>query len=345
MAFNWGKITGNDEEKKDESIGSKSNVEKLAGEIADMNYNDFTKGDEYKDLAKRYSDQGKLAMDDTIGQVSARTGGLASSYAVGAGNQAYNGYMQKLEDTARSLYDSERAEKKDNLSIAQGIYAQDYQEERDDVADSKWQQEFKAQNNQWSKQYNDSLIDKTIQNFSDNLYSQFYYGEDVSWEQISQSGDLPVGFTEADFNRIRNQALEDKGNKDKSDSDAKREEAIQNIENYLAAGVSMSQIANNHEDWIVASGYGMDYWNQVEKSIIAAKTPTPEFRPVSVEADERYRGMMEELKRSFDNGERLESATQAMKLAEQIALSTGNEDYAFALLSQYFPDIENLVVQ
>lgn len=145
MAFNWGKITGNDEEKKDEGIGSKSNVEKLAGEIADMNYNDFTKGDEYKDLAKRYSDQGKLAMDDTIGQVSARTGGLASSYAVGAGNQAYNGYMQKLEDAARSLYDSERSEKKDNLSIAQGIYAQDYQEKRDEVADSQWEKSFRAQ--------------------------------------------------------------------------------------------------------------------------------------------------------------------------------------------------------
>ena len=66
----------------------KKRLEDLASEIADMNYTDFTKGEDYASLTKRYSQQGKKAMDDTIGKVAARTGGLASSYATAAGNQA-----------------------------------------------------------------------------------------------------------------------------------------------------------------------------------------------------------------------------------------------------------------
>ncbi len=120
-------------------IGTESNIKRLAAEIADMNYDDFTNGDDYASLAKRYSEQGKKAMDDTIGRVSARTGGLASSYATSAANQAYNGYMEKLEDAARALYDSQRQEKIDNLGISQSIW-------RDKVGDNQWQQQFDASN-------------------------------------------------------------------------------------------------------------------------------------------------------------------------------------------------------
>ena len=59
-----------------------------------------------------------------IGLAAARTGGLASSYAVSAGAQAYGGYMEKLEEAARALYDSERAEKADKLGVAQGVSSQ-----------------------------------------------------------------------------------------------------------------------------------------------------------------------------------------------------------------------------
>lgn len=128
-----------------QDIGTESNVKRLAAEIADMNYDDFTKGDDYASLAKRYSEQGKKAMDDTIGQVSARTGGLASSYATSAANQAYNGYMEELEDAARALYDSKRQEKIDNLGISQSIWS-------DKVGNNQWQQQFDYNANNDSKQ-------------------------------------------------------------------------------------------------------------------------------------------------------------------------------------------------
>jgi hypothetical protein len=37
---------------------------------------------------------GKSAMQDTIGQASALTGGYGSTYATSAGNQAYNAFIE-----------------------------------------------------------------------------------------------------------------------------------------------------------------------------------------------------------------------------------------------------------
>jgi hypothetical protein len=56
---------------------------------------------QYKDA---YTNQGKMAMEDTVGQASALTGGYGNSYAVTAGNQAYMGYMKELDNIAPSLY-------------------------------------------------------------------------------------------------------------------------------------------------------------------------------------------------------------------------------------------------
>jgi hypothetical protein len=103
----------------------------LAQNVINMNYEDFTKGTDYASLAKRYSQQGRKAMEDTIGMVAARTGGLASSYATAAGNQAYNDYMTKLEDAARALYDSQRGDAVENYGIAQGMYDRQYSEWQD----------------------------------------------------------------------------------------------------------------------------------------------------------------------------------------------------------------------
>ena len=47
-------------------VGSKSNIERLAEDYVNSNYESFTKGSDYESLAKRYSDQGRKAMEDTI---------------------------------------------------------------------------------------------------------------------------------------------------------------------------------------------------------------------------------------------------------------------------------------
>lgn len=56
---------------------------------------------QYKDL---YSQQGKMAMMDTMGQAAALTGGYGNSYASTAGNQAYQARLQQLNEVVPELY-------------------------------------------------------------------------------------------------------------------------------------------------------------------------------------------------------------------------------------------------
>lgn len=56
---------------------------------------------QYKD---RYINLGKLAMQDTMGQAAAMTGGYGNSYAAQAGNQSYQQYLTGLTDKIPELY-------------------------------------------------------------------------------------------------------------------------------------------------------------------------------------------------------------------------------------------------
>lgn len=55
---------------------------------------------QYKDQFMR---QGRLAMQDTMGQAAALTGGYGNSYAQTAGNQAYQSYLMQLNDVIPQL--------------------------------------------------------------------------------------------------------------------------------------------------------------------------------------------------------------------------------------------------
>ena len=58
----------------------------------------------YQQYKDKYIQQGKMAMMDTVGQASALTGGYGNSYAVTAGNQAYQSHLQNLNDVVPELY-------------------------------------------------------------------------------------------------------------------------------------------------------------------------------------------------------------------------------------------------
>ena len=53
---------------------------------------------------KQYTRAGQTAYDDTLAKLSARTGGLASSYALGAAQQRYGDYMQQMTEKIPALY-------------------------------------------------------------------------------------------------------------------------------------------------------------------------------------------------------------------------------------------------
>lgn len=120
-------------------------------------------------------------MQDTLGQIAARTGGLASSYAASASQQAYDNYMAALADKvpelkqlAYSMYLDEQSALRSNLntllSLEQSEYAKyldalsqynadrnfaygqftdernfDYQTDRDALADERYDQQWDYQ--------------------------------------------------------------------------------------------------------------------------------------------------------------------------------------------------------
>lgn len=58
----------------------------------------------YQQYKDKYMQQGKMAMQDTMGQAAAMTGGYGNSYAATAGNQAYQASLEKLNDVIPELY-------------------------------------------------------------------------------------------------------------------------------------------------------------------------------------------------------------------------------------------------
>lgn len=52
----------------------------------------------YNQYKQQYLQMGKAAMQDTMGQAAALTGGYGNSYASTAGNQAFQAYLQQLND-------------------------------------------------------------------------------------------------------------------------------------------------------------------------------------------------------------------------------------------------------
>ena len=140
-------------------------------------------------LYRQYKDQavqnGRLAMQDTLGQAAAMTGGFSSSYGQTAAQQAYQRQMTDLGDKASALYDKARAEydrqgnedkqaydlllQRENSSQSQyrqnlaaweaenqrlwsrydQEHSTDYGAYRDEIKDSQWLQEFEEAQRQF----------------------------------------------------------------------------------------------------------------------------------------------------------------------------------------------------
>lgn len=88
----------------------------------------------YQQYKEQYVNQGKLAMQDTMGQAAALTGGYGSSYSQAVGQQQYDAYLQKLNEVvpelyqlAYSQYQDEGDALKDQYSMYLAKDAQDYE--------------------------------------------------------------------------------------------------------------------------------------------------------------------------------------------------------------------------
>ena len=96
----------------------------------------------YQQYKDQYTTQGKLASMDVMGQAAALTGGYGNSYAQTAGQQAYQGYLQQLNDRVPELYqlalnqyNAEGDEMYNQASLMAQMDEQDYGRHRDSVSD------------------------------------------------------------------------------------------------------------------------------------------------------------------------------------------------------------------
>lgn len=131
-----------------------------------FNY-DFASDPLYNQYAQRYQQLGKMAMEDTMGQSAALTGGYGNSYAQTAGQQQYNQYMQGLNDvipelrnSAYQMYSDEGDDMARRLSLYQQQEDTDYGRYMD--AYNQWQNERnylyqlakdEEENRRWEAEY------------------------------------------------------------------------------------------------------------------------------------------------------------------------------------------------
>ena len=230
------------------ATGSKEQVSQLGQDLIDMNYDDWTEGESYESLVKRYQGKGQKAMDDTIGQVAARTGGLASSYAAQAGQQAYGGWMENLENAARSLYDTERQELMDRYNIANDIYQRDYQHGRDAIADARYNAEWEYKTSQDKKEENE----KAIEDLETEMYNLAYSGNG-SWPQFKERA-TALGLTKDDYERVVHDANDayDEANRVASDKAAAEayKTRVSYFEEYVNRLIKDTDNTNNTDDTI-----------------------------------------------------------------------------------------------
>ena len=87
----------------------------------------------YQQYKDRYTQMGRQAMQDTMGQAAALTGGYGNTYAQNVGQQAYGQYMQGLTDKIPELYqlaldkyDRDATLEKEKYSVLKDADATDY---------------------------------------------------------------------------------------------------------------------------------------------------------------------------------------------------------------------------
>lgn len=109
----------------------------------------------YRQYAKKYVELGNLAMQDTMGQTAALTGGYGSTYGQAVGQQQYDAYLQRLNDIVPELYDRAYGQYQDEGNALLQQYAM-----LGDLADDEYGK-YQDQYNMWLKErdYQQALAD------------------------------------------------------------------------------------------------------------------------------------------------------------------------------------------
>lgn len=187
----------------------------------------------YQQYKDKFINQGRLAMADTIGQASAMTGGYGSSYAVTAGNQAYQSHLQNLNDIVPQLYQmaydrytQEGQDLKDKYSILNNMYQTEYGEHRDKKSDYYTELGRLTEAYNTERAYDRGIYESDRTHYTtvaDNLYNRDFnahnvaeqnkFNADQASKAVSTGGSggkgntsLFGGYTEEQFTKMMSEA-------------------------------------------------------------------------------------------------------------------------------------------
>lgn len=120
---------------------------------------DFNADQMYQMYKNNYMQQGETAMQDTMGQAAALTGGYGSSYGQSVGQQTYQNYLQQLNniipelrDQAYQQYQDEGTNLLNKYNVTTDAYDREYGQYRDDVSD--WQSDRSFQQGAYQDERN-----------------------------------------------------------------------------------------------------------------------------------------------------------------------------------------------
>lgn len=247
----------------------------------------------YQQYKESYTRSGERAMQDTLGQVSARTGGLASSYAGSAAQQTYDNYMGALADKipelkqlAYSMYQDEGNTQRANLemleALEQGDYAKyadllaqyntdrsfDYGVHRDNISDERY-------NNEWNYSVGrDQIADKRYED--ETAYNRETYKDETEYNRaLAKAQTLAAG---GDFSGYKALGYTDQEIAGLKSAYNKAQASVRSGKSGGTSGTSgdvYSQMYNagvrSYDDayaWLRAAGYGTTDANRYANGLV-----------------------------------------------------------------------------
>lgn len=161
----------------------------------------------YQKYRNQYTKLGQQAMKDTMGQAAGLTGGYGSSYAQNVGQQAYNGYLEKLNNIVPDLYaqgkaayDADTNNLYNQLAMYGDAYNRDYNTWRDQLGDQRYYEQLAYDRDQaqldrdWQQKQWDYNVQQDTQNHSYNLAMQMIQSGQVPDAGMLQAAGIDAAY-------------------------------------------------------------------------------------------------------------------------------------------------------
>ena len=235
---------------------------------------DFNKDAMYQQYKDMYQQQGKRAMQDTMGQLSAMNNGYGSSYSQTAGQQTYQNYLQQLNDRIPELrqqaldeYDREGNRLAQQYQLTNDAYNREYGQYRDTMNDWQADRTFNqsAYQDERNFDYNKAQNDR---NFWQNEYwqeknsaqSNINQSQGTNWNNAIQNSTNWQDTASRNWNDSESENWSDTRSKSWSDTDSHSHTDTSGWNDTHTDNWSSSRSHTDQTGWQNTSGWNDQYY-------------------------------------------------------------------------------------